>query len=49
VTSSGKTSFRDYLSTLYYKSFDFSVLRDHTRLVVSFVSHRQQTIQCYDI
>jgi len=49
VTPSSKTFFGDYLQPLSYKSFNFSVLRDHTRLVVSFVSHWQQTIQCYDI
>jgi len=41
VTPSGKTSFGDYLQLLYYESFDiFFVLRGHTLLVVSFVSHR---------
>jgi len=49
VTPSGKTSFEDYLQPLCYKSFDFSVLQGHTHLVVSFVSHWQQTIQYYDI
>jgi len=49
VTSSGKTSFGDYLQLLCYKSCNFSVLQGHTRLVVSFVNHWQQTIQCYDI
>jgi len=49
VTPSDKTSFGDYLQPLCYKSFDFSVLQGHTRLVVSFVSHWQQTIQYYDI
>nr|AIF00664.1 hypothetical protein [uncultured marine thaumarchaeote KM3_136_D12] len=37
MTTSGKTSFGDYLHVLWIKP-SFFVLRDHTRLCFSFVS-----------